>query len=75
MVNDIADDGAGAPVRISVRRWRGGGRDLDTEPQDLFQNRPGADAFRPFIAIIQREVDTVVLDSPRATIGAAACAA
>ncbi|MBB2167053.1 cell division protein ZapE [Gluconacetobacter aggeris] len=37
----------------------------NTEPQDLFQNRPGADAFKPFIAIIQREVDTVVLDSPR----------
>jgi cell division protein ZapE len=37
----------------------------NTEPKDLFQNRPGADAFRPFIAVIQREVDTVVLDSPR----------
>ncbi|MBB2202141.1 cell division protein ZapE [Gluconacetobacter tumulisoli] len=37
----------------------------NTQPQDLFQNRPGADAFRPFIAVIQREVDTVVLDSPR----------
>ncbi|MBB2155569.1 cell division protein ZapE [Gluconacetobacter diazotrophicus] len=37
----------------------------NTEPKDLFQNRPGADAFRPFIAIIQREVDTVELDSPR----------
>ncbi|NVN13779.1 cell division protein ZapE, partial [Nguyenibacter vanlangensis] len=37
----------------------------NTRPQDLFQHRPGADAFRPFIAIIQREVDTLELDSPR----------
>ncbi|WP_323989169.1 cell division protein ZapE [Nguyenibacter sp. L1] len=37
----------------------------NTRPQDLFQHRPGADAFRPFIAIIQHEVDTLELDSPR----------
>ncbi|RFD19983.1 AFG1 family ATPase [Komagataeibacter melaceti] len=37
----------------------------NTRPEDLFQNRPGADAFRPFIATIMKEVDTVILDSPR----------
>ncbi|ATJ91073.1 cell division protein ZapE [Acetobacter tropicalis] len=37
----------------------------NTEPGELFQNRPGADAFKPFIAIIKRELDTVELDSPR----------
>ncbi|NVN41776.1 cell division protein ZapE, partial [Ameyamaea chiangmaiensis] len=36
----------------------------NTRPGDLFQNRPGADAFRPFIAILQRELDTIELDSP-----------
>ncbi|MDG6094042.1 cell division protein ZapE [Acetobacter sp. AN02] len=35
----------------------------NTVPGDLFQNRPGADAFRPFIAIIRRELDTAELDS------------
>lgn len=37
----------------------------NTEPGELFQNRPGADAFKPFIAIIKRELDTVELDSQR----------
>ena len=37
----------------------------NTAPEGLFQNRPGADAFRPFIARIRRELDTVLLDSPR----------
>ncbi|MCQ8279190.1 cell division protein ZapE [Acetobacteraceae bacterium KSS8] len=37
----------------------------NTVPDDLFQNRPGADAFKPFIARIKQEVDTIVLDSPR----------
>ena len=37
----------------------------NTEPSQLFQNRPGADAFKPFIAIIRREMDIVELDSPR----------
>lgn len=37
----------------------------NTEPSQLFQNRPGADAFKPFIAIIKRELDTIELDSPR----------
>ncbi|MBL7238434.1 AFG1 family ATPase [Novacetimonas hansenii] len=37
----------------------------NTKPEDLFQDRPGADAFKPFIDIIMREVDTVILDSPR----------
>jgi cell division protein ZapE len=35
----------------------------NTRPGDLFQNRPGADAFKPFIAILQRELDTIELDS------------
>ncbi|TLU73165.1 cell division protein ZapE [Lichenicoccus roseus] len=37
----------------------------NTRPEDLFQGRPGSDAFRPFIATIRREMDTVLLDSPR----------
>ncbi len=37
----------------------------NTVPEQLFQNRPGADAFKPFIARITQEVDTVLLDSPR----------
>lgn len=37
----------------------------NTEPGELFQNRPGADAFKPFIAVIRRELDTVELDSPK----------
>ncbi len=37
----------------------------NTRPEDLFQNRPGRDAFKPFIAIIKREMDTLFLDSPR----------
>ncbi|OUJ13549.1 cell division protein ZapE [Acetobacter sp. DsW_063] len=35
----------------------------NTVPGDLFQNRPGADAFKPFIAIIRSELDTAELDS------------
>ena len=37
----------------------------NTRPEDLFQNRPGRDAFKPFIATIRREMDTVSLDGPR----------
>jgi cell division protein ZapE len=37
----------------------------NTRPEDLFQNRPGRDAFKPFIAIIRREMDTLTLDGPR----------
>ncbi|WP_419730784.1 cell division protein ZapE [Lichenicola sp.] len=37
----------------------------NTAPEALFQNRPGADAFKPFIARIRQELDTVLLDSPR----------
>ena len=36
----------------------------NTVPEHLFQNRPGADAFKPFIARIRQELDTVLLDSP-----------
>ncbi len=37
----------------------------NTRPEDLFQNRPGADAFKPFIAVLRRELDTVELASER----------
>lgn len=37
----------------------------NTVPGELFQNRPGADAFKPFIARINQELDTVLLNSPR----------
>lgn len=37
----------------------------NTVPGQLFQNRPGADAFKPFIARLDQELDTVLLDSPR----------
>lgn len=37
----------------------------NTRPDDLFQDRPGRDAFKPFIAVIKREMDTQTLDSPR----------
>ena len=36
----------------------------NTRPDDLFQDRPGRDAFKPFIAVINREMDTLTLDSP-----------
>ena len=37
----------------------------NTPPDALFQDRPGRDAFKPFIAVIKREMDTLTLDSPR----------
>ncbi len=37
----------------------------NTPPDELFQNRPGRDAFKPFIASIKREMDTQPLHSPR----------
>ncbi len=37
----------------------------NTVPDELFQNRPGRDAFKPFIASIKREMDTQLLYSPR----------
>ena len=37
----------------------------NTRPERLFQDRPGADAFKPFIAVLQRELDTVELRSER----------
>ncbi len=37
----------------------------NVRPERLFQDRPGADAFKPFIAILQRELDTLELASPR----------
>ena len=37
----------------------------NTRPEDLFQNRPGADAFKPFIAVLRRELDTVEVASER----------
>ena len=37
----------------------------NVRPERLFQNRPGADAFRPFIAVLQRELDTLELLAER----------
>ena len=37
----------------------------NTPPARLFQDKPGADAFKPFIAVLQREMDTVELASER----------
>ena len=37
----------------------------NTRPERLFQDRPGADAFKPFIAVLRREMDTVELASER----------
>ncbi len=37
----------------------------NVRPERLFQDRPGADAFKPFIAILRRELDTLELVSPR----------
>ena len=65
-VNDIADalilgrlfDGLFASGVVVVAT-------SNVRPEDLFQNRPGRDAFKPFIASIRREMDTVFLDGPR----------
>ena len=37
----------------------------NTRIENLFQGRPGADAFRPFIAILQRTLDTFELQAER----------
>jgi cell division protein ZapE len=37
----------------------------NTRPERLFQDRPGADAFKPFIAVLQGALDTVELRSER----------
>ncbi len=37
----------------------------NTRPEHLFQDRPGADAFKPFIAVLRRELDTVELATER----------
>ena len=37
----------------------------NTAPDDLFKGRPGRDAFLPFIALIKRRLDVLVLDSAR----------
>ncbi len=37
----------------------------NVRPERLFQDRPGADAFKPFIAVLRRELDTLELLSPR----------
>lgn len=37
----------------------------NVRPERLFQDRPGADAFKPFIAVLLREVDTIELVSER----------
>ncbi len=37
----------------------------NTLPDDLFKGRPGRDAFLPFIALIKRRLDVLVLDAVR----------
>jgi cell division protein ZapE len=37
----------------------------NTTPDDLFRDRPGRDAFLPFIAILKHHLDVLVLDGPR----------
>lgn len=37
----------------------------NTAPDDLFKGRPGRDAFLPFIQIIKRRLEVLVLDSAR----------
>jgi cell division protein ZapE len=37
----------------------------NTAPDDLFKGRPGRDAFLPFIALIKRRLEVLVLDAAR----------
>jgi cell division protein ZapE len=37
----------------------------NTAPDDLFKDRPGRDAFLPFIGILKQHLDVLVLDGPR----------
>ncbi|MCK8784227.1 cell division protein ZapE [Roseomonas sp. NAR14] len=37
----------------------------NTIPNDLFKGKPGRDAFLPFIALINKRLNVLVLDSPR----------
>jgi cell division protein ZapE len=37
----------------------------NTTPDDLFRDRPGRDAFLPFIAILKQHLDVLVMDGPR----------
>jgi cell division protein ZapE len=37
----------------------------NTAPDDLFKGRPGRDAFLPFIALIKKHLDLLVLDAAR----------
>jgi cell division protein ZapE len=37
----------------------------NTVPDELFRDRPGRDAFLPFIALIKRHLDVLVLDAAR----------
>jgi cell division protein ZapE len=37
----------------------------NTAPDDLFKGKPGRDAFLPFIALIKRRLDMLVLDAAR----------
>jgi len=37
----------------------------NTPPEDLFKGQPGRDAFLPFIALIQRTLDVLVLEGER----------
>lgn len=64
-INDIAD--AMILGRLSEALFREGVLMVttsNTAPSDLFRNRPGAASFRPFIAIIERYLETCELESP-----------
>ena len=37
----------------------------NTAPDDLFKGKPGRDAFLPFIGLIKRRLDLLVLDAAR----------
>ena len=37
----------------------------NTLPDDLYRNKPGYDSFRPFIALLKRHLDVMVLDGGR----------
>lgn len=37
----------------------------NTEPDNLFKGKPGRDAFLPFIALIKKRIEVLVLDSAR----------
>ena len=65
-VNDIADALIlGRLFELLFRRGVAVVATSNTRPERLFQDRPGADAFRPFIAVLLRELDVLELQAAR----------